>query len=127
MTASSFHRAYLAEFLRRADAARAAAWDGIVARRWNGEVPQDVPLDTGEGIPLIVVELHYGPAATEAVLDGEALPIKAVLTGDGGGYVPEWHAGAPSGDSVYIERWEEGVRTFHGWIDPVTRRIVQTG
>lgn len=57
--------------------------------------------------------------------DGTALSILA--TQDGRGAVcGEWHAG-PEAEAVYFETWTLAGRMDHGWIDAVTRKVVQTG
>lgn len=49
------------------------------------------------------------------------------LTSDGRGYVEAWHQGPEADGAVFVERWTAAGRAFHGWVDPVSRRIVQAG
>lgn len=53
----------------------------------------------------------------------------ALLTGDGRGVYPTWHSGDTVGSVYYEYVGEPGaaLRGIHGWVDSVTRRIVQTG
>lgn len=53
----------------------------------------------------------------------------AHLSEDGGIFSTSvWHDG-PTADTVYVERWDvgNGVREFHGYVDSVSRKLVQTG
>lgn len=88
-------------------------------------------VDTGSGVPLIVNRLSYGHADVEDVLSGSATPIEATLTSDGRSYFGGWHDadidGPFSDGGVYVERWSAAGRDFHGWIDPTSRKLVQTG
>lgn len=79
------------------------------------------------GGELTVVQLSYGKVDADDVLAGTAKPIAAVVTADGRSYLPEWHTGPESGDAVYVERHDETGCAFHGWIDSISRRIVQAG
>lgn len=78
-----------------------------------------------------------GPEATEALeaysaAEGFLTSLRAAIVGsgvwaeDGGAVVGAFHQGPESG-SVYYERYELGVRTAHGWVDAISRRITQTG
>lgn len=75
---------------------------------------------------LTVVGLSYGVVDAEDVLSGAAKPIEATLSADGRSWAPVWHEG-PSGEGVYVERWDATGVVFHGWVDVVSRRIVQAG
>lgn len=73
-------------------------------------------------------ELAAAVAAEMAAQDARG---QAIVTGyyvaDGGAPVdPVWHNG-PEAEAVYFERYALGIRQAHGWIDSVSRRIVQTG
>lgn len=85
---------------------------------------------TGFGGELIVNHVRYAPHSTEAeVLAGNGIVVMAELTQDGRNAVTtEWHEGAPSNDEwVYVERWTMMGRSFHGYVDSVSRKVVQTG
>lgn len=81
------------------------------------------------GMPLIVNRLSYGNVETDAVLNGTAKPIEAVLTSDGRSYLPVWHKAddGPETSSVYVERWTVAGMDFHGFVDAASRKIVQVG
>lgn len=118
---------YWAALSARFEAEFANAWTGIVERSRYGSGRRQEPIHTGSGIALIVNEVNYGAVDAQEVLAGLVAPITAVLTQDGRPFVNEWHQGEPTGEPLYYERWEPGARVAHGWIDPTTRRIVQTG
>lgn len=85
---------------------------------------------TGFGGELIVNHIQYAPHTTEAeVLAGHGIVVMAELTQDGRNAITtEWHDGAPSNDEwVYVERWTMMGRTFHGYVDSESRKVVQTG
>lgn len=71
-----------------------------------------------DGMTMIVNHRHN-------VLDGVAFEV--ILTSDGRRYEGLWHDGPEADESVYVERWGLSGREFHGFIDPVTRRITQVG
>jgi hypothetical protein len=51
-----------------------------------------------------------------------------VATSDGRSYRGAWHDGPVSDDEpVRVERWTAAGRTFHGFIDPESRKLVQAG
>lgn len=81
-----------------------------------------------EGFELIVNRTSF-PLGTDVddVVLGIARPHEAVLTQDGQGYIPEWHTGEEFGEMIFVERHTLEGRVFHGWIDSVSRKIVQTG
>lgn len=84
--------------------------------------------DTGSAGVLSVVGISW-PAGTDvdAVLAGTATPDTVHLSSDGRHYVAEWHTGAESAESVYVERWSPAGREFHGFVDAKSRKIVQAG
>lgn len=83
--------------------------------------------ETGAGPLLTVNSVGYGQAELDRVLDGTADAIEAVLTEDGRMAVTwEWHEGH-SWEQVYVERWDERGRVFHGWVDRASRKLVQAG
>lgn len=70
-------------------------------------------IDTGSCGPLSVVKRDA---------------FEVVLTGDGRSYRRGgWHEGPELGEPVYVEVWGVVGRTFHGWIDSVSRKLVQAG
>lgn len=86
-------------------------------------------LDAGDG-PLIVNHVSYAKGTPiEAVLDDTAVAEMVVLTADGRhALYQEWHEGPPTDDEwVRYERWTAEGRVAHGYIDTVTRKLVQTG
>lgn len=130
MTTSTLHKAYLTEYLRRAAATAERAWPEMIARVTGDRSRWRDPLDTGDGIPLIATLARYPHGTAEDdVLAGVAIPEYVELTGDGR-YArwQEWHTGPGSwSDSVYYERWRDGVRIGHGWLDAESRKLVQSG
>lgn len=88
----------------------------------------DVRVTTQHGVPCTPVHASYGRHVDEAeVLAGRATWLEVTLTGDGRGYHQgAWHTG-PEAESVWVERWGPGGCEFHGWIDSVSRRLVQAG
>jgi hypothetical protein len=54
-----------------------------------------------------------------------------VATSDGGAYIAQWHDPSVDGEFsdgvAYVEKYDAGLRTFHGYVDEVSRKIVQTG
>ena len=69
--------------------------------------------------------------ATE--LEGELITLRGQLIGtgiwtsDGRGFIGGWHEGEQLGDDIAYERYELGLRTGHGFIDSISRKITQTG
>ena len=83
------------------------------------EAPCGAEVDTGAGIPL-VVNLREN-------LHGE-FAEHVTLTADGRRYDRNgWHEGPDSADWVYVERWGIAGREFHGYVDPVSRKLTQSG
>lgn len=109
----------------------ASAWEGMVARV-RRQVDFRSPIRTGWGGTLIIASAGYGQIAPNseeeaAVLRHEADPVSVELSEDGRGFRTDvWHEG-DSSDVVYVERWEEGQRTFHGYVDATSRKLVQVG
>lgn len=94
----------------------AAAWDEIVDRLRTGDLRKRVR--TGFGGSLIIANAVYVDGKGTVTLTEDGLPA----------ITDQWHTGDHDGDSLYFERWEgPSRRMFHGYIDPVTRRLVQTG
>lgn len=76
---------------------------------------------------LIVNHRSFGHADEDRVVLGLVDAIEVTLTSDGRYYNQgEWHTG-PEAESVYVERWDATGRIFHGFIDSVSRRLVQAG
>lgn len=81
---------------------------------------------TGAGIPLAIATIGYPADATEDdVIARRAVGNVHWLSEDGRGWEATWAEG--TGDDVYVERWNDGRRTFHGWVDRTSRRITQAG
>ena len=79
------------------------------------------------GIAMTTVAGSYGHAKVEDVLAGTAPMIEVTATSDGRGYARgQWHTGAEA-DTVYVEVYSDRGREFHGWIDSVSRKLVQSG
>lgn len=74
-----------------------------------------------------VVQLGYGHVTYDEVRSGTAKPITAYLAQDGRSFAMNWHRGDPSGDAVYVERRDAEGCSFHGWVDPTSRQLVQVG
>ncbi len=74
----------------------------------------------------IEVETVDGPMT---VADFDSSDGEVTLTQDGDGYFHgEWHtAEMPEAGQVRVERYTNGRREFHGWIDSGSRRLTQTG
>ncbi len=82
------------------------------------------PVQTGAGVPLVVASSF----PEKATLGGFVVDhLTVVLTEDGGPYIPEWHEGETGDEVVYFERWRGGARYSHGFLHPVSRKLVQAG
>lgn len=82
------------------------------------------------GVKVKTVKASFGKVPVEEVTSGRARAIEVVATSDGRGYIPEWHKSdgiLTEGDTVYVEVYSAAGREFHGYLDSVTRKIVQTG
>ncbi len=75
---------------------------------------------------LVRVAASFGKVSVESVIDGSAAPISATYSADGRGMRNGWHSGDEA-DAVYVERHDLGVCVFHGFIDSVSRKLVQAG
>ena len=86
---------------------------------------------TGFGGVLTVTGVGFDEVSPQAVLDGTAPAQVVVLTEDGRRPIlNDWHTsadGPESDDVVYCERWTAQGRVFHGYVDSVSRKVVQTG
>ncbi len=82
------------------------------------------------GIELTTVHASFGKITNEEFEAG-ATAVEVTATSDGGRYVADWHReeldGAFADESVYVERYTAAGREFHGFIDKVSRKIVQAG
>lgn len=65
-------------------------------------------------------EAVYG---IDAIVAGDVEATRWTATQDGRSVIAQWETGAGCGDDVYYERQDGS----HGWIDAVSRKIVQTG
>lgn len=82
--------------------------------------PCGTQVDTGAGLLLTVNH-------RENLSGGYAAHV--TLTSDGRHYDRGgWHEGSDSAaDWVYVERWGIIGREFHGYVDPVSRKLTQAG
>jgi len=79
------------------------------------------------GGSLKVSGLGYGKVSSESVIAGHAKPISAELSADGRHFrTGAWHEG-PEAEPVYVERHDQRGCFFHGWVDSVSRQLVQAG
>lgn len=85
-------------------------------------------IDTGACGVLVVNQITYPRDTPIAkVLAHSARAESVILTSDGRGvHRSGWHVGDES-EWVYVERWTAEGRVFHGFIDSVTRKLVQVG
>src|SRR4051812_18041253 len=66
---------------------------------------------------------------------GDKVVTGFIATADGRPLLSEWHRGEDgpeADDAVFFERWQADsigrfTRVSHGWLDPATRKITQTG
>lgn len=82
------------------------------------------------GVTVTTQHARFGHQPEAAVLSGVATAIEVTATSDGRRYVGEWHredVDGPFADSVYVEVYDYMGRKFHGYIDAVSRKLVQTG
>lgn len=88
---------------------------------------------TGWGGSLVCHSVTYDAVDTiDDVIAGHGHAVTTVLTEDGRHAITtEWHTGPETGESIYAERYElsaDGLRrTWHGYVDPTTRKVTQTG
>lgn len=131
MMTESDKRAYFEALLARYEAESKVAWPTLVAQSRASGAARVQPVQTGAGVGLIVNQVNYGQECEgllEEIKAKTAEPVGLVATQDGRGYVNAWHEGeSPIEDWVYFERYEAGLRVAHGYIDPTSRKIVQTG
>lgn len=82
---------------------------------------------TEHGFP-VKAELFdaYMAAEADVIRSRGAMIGTGDWTADGGQVLNEW-ASAEPGEPVYYESFANGVRVGHGYVDSVTRKIVQTG
>ena len=80
------------------------------------------------GITMTTIGGSYGVVPVEDVMSGRAQVIEVTATSDGRSYMRNggWHTG-PEADAVYVEVYSDRGREFHGWIDSVSRKLVQSG
>lgn len=78
--------------------------------------------------PLTVVGSSYPNGTdTDEVVAGKVIATAAILTQDGHyAGLQTWHDG-PSVGGVFVARYEPKGRTFHGYVDKASRKLVQTG
>jgi hypothetical protein len=79
-------------------------------------------------VPLTVVRRVWEDPATSADDITNGLPADEVyLSADGRTFHTGWYRGVPTGESVYVEIRRRFARSFHGWVDADSRKIVQAG
>lgn len=101
------------------------AWDLLLAEVMEAK-PGD-RVDTGAAGVLVAVQRTFGVVPVESVLDGTAVAESVTLTSDGrGALTTTWHEG-PENAWVFVERWTPAGRVFHGFVDSVTRKLLQAG
>lgn len=79
-----------------------------------------------DGIALKVNHVTYGTHDVAEVLAGTAVATAATATQDGRGVILEWETEL-GGEEIFYERYGPAGREAHGWVDAVTRKLVQTG
>lgn len=81
-----------------------------------------------DGEILVVTRVSYGRDADETeVLAHTAPAVEVVLSSDGRWVESQaWHDG-PEAEWVAYERWTSEGRVAHGFIDSVSRRLLQAG
>jgi hypothetical protein len=84
-------------------------------------------VETFEGAMKVVARSWPKGTDVEAIVAGRVPASVAHLSRDGRPWVSAWHSGAESGEAVYVESYDATGRTFHGWVDAESRRIIQTG
>ncbi len=100
------------------------AWELLLADILT--TPCGSTVDTGAGPGLIVHQRVFPDGTTLGNIKAGASASQVVLTGDGRRYEAYWHTG-PEAEWVYMERWNADGREAHGWIDSVSRRLLQAG
>ena len=82
-------------------------------------------VDTGDGV-LTITQLAW-PAGTASDMIDFTPAQSATLTSDGRYAITnEWHTG-PEAEWVQVQRWDTTGRAFHGFVDSVSRKLLQTG
>jgi len=75
--------------------------------------------------PLTVVGRTWG--AMDGVPSADLPADEVRLSSDGRSFLTEWHHEFTSADAVYVEIRRRHGRSFHGWVDAESRKIVQAG
>lgn len=76
---------------------------------------------------LMKVGATWGAEATIEEVDRGLPAERVMLSADGRHWIDGWHRGPETGQPVYVEQHTCGGAVFHGWIDSISRLIVQTG
>lgn len=128
-TTTSKVEAYWAEFSARMEAEAACAWETLIAQTRSTGPARVAPVLVGAGVGVIVQTATYAEGTTdEEAINRTGEIASLVATADGRGVILEWHEGETDVETwVYYERWTEGRRVAHGYVDRTSRRIVQTG
>jgi len=108
---------------------------GTVQHEWTMRSSRGV--DTHRGELMCVAQRSWSAELTKGIPDSDLVefmtmtdPDQVVLTADGRHAITtEWHQGEIGEIEgwVYVERWTELGREFHGYIDAVTRQLIQAG
>ena len=74
----------------------------------------------------VTVQVAPEPSATSTEPVGVP-PVEVTLTSDGRHYNRQgWHEG-PTAEDIRVERWTPQGMVFHGYLDSVSRKLVQAG
>lgn len=105
------------------------AWTNLVCQSRATGAARFEKVQTGAGVGMIANKVTYAKTATvEEVLARKGDVAEIIATEDGRSFVNAWHEGESDIDTwVYFERYVDGARVSHGYLDPTSRRIVQTG
>lgn len=112
------------------EAEAAEAWVNLVAVIQSSGAERLRAVRTGFGGAVVPVAATYPVnVAEDAVVARTAVPEEILATEDGSWAEPGvWHQGPESDEpTVYYERWRDGVRVGHGYVDAASRRLVQSG
>jgi hypothetical protein len=89
-----------------------------------GDIIRDILVDPRTQVGDVIETVNGPLVVAEIVRDG--MGSVQILTEDGGDYTGKWHEGIITG-SLRVERYVNGREVFHGYIDPVSRGLTQTG
>lgn len=97
----------------------------ITALSLGATIPSD------GGALIVAVRAFPTDADADAIVSGKVAPASVIATADGGAaIIGEFHSG-PEADWVYVEQYarigDAEARTFHGFVDSESRKLVQAG